>query len=117
MIDKYRRDGTPYPEGINGLLEWGEDIENSNLKIVKQDTIGHYFISTIWLGLDNSFGGGKPLIFETMVFDRSKDRTLELNGKKFKSLGRELEQIRYSTEEEAIKGHEEMVKKYGKTIS
>ena len=25
-------------------------------------------VSTVWLGLDHSFGGGPPLIFETMVF-------------------------------------------------
>jgi hypothetical protein len=56
-------------------------------------------ISTIWLGIDHAFGVGEPLIFETMVFGQNSS---------------DLEQYRYSTEAEALKGHEEYVKKYGR---
>lgn len=48
-------------------------------------------VSTVWLGLDHGFGNAKPLIFETMVFDRH---------------GHDVYQARYSTEEEARIGHE-----------
>lgn len=59
------------------------------------------WVSTVYLGLNHNlvFGGGKPLIFETMVF---------------KPWGRykSLEMDRYSTKEEAKIGHEEMVKRW-----
>lgn len=47
-------------------------------------------VSTVWLGLNHGFGDSPPLIFETMVFG---DDSLDL------SCGR------YSTEDEAKKGH------------
>lgn len=48
-------------------------------------------VSTVWLGLDHSFNGGPPLIFETMIFGGEHDQYQE----------------RYSTEEEALAGHKE----------
>lgn len=50
-----------------------------------------YRVSTVWLGLDHSFFGGPPLIFETMIFE----------GESFTTRG----QWRYSTAEEAMRGH------------
>lgn len=50
-------------------------------------------VSTVWLGLDHSFGYGPPLIFETMVFGGPEDQYQE----------------RYSTVEEARIGHEATV--------
>jgi len=55
-------------------------------------------VSTVWLGLDHSFRGGKPLIFETMVFP--PDSWSELGCR------------RYCTEQEAKVGHEAMVKEW-----
>lgn len=52
-------------------------------------------VSTVWLGLNHSFGGGPPLIFETMSFEE----------------GEEQEQERYATEAEALAGHEAVVAK------
>jgi len=46
-------------------------------------------VSTVHLGLDHAFGGGPPLIFETMCFDGEHDE----------------EQWRYSTLAEARAGH------------
>ena len=97
---RYKRNGDPYPEGEEGLLEWGKDFSNPEIKVVKQETLKNgKWVSTIWLGINHQFGLGKPLIFETMVFPEEG---------KFGSLDCQ----RYFTEEEAIKGHEEMVKKY-----
>lgn len=88
----YKRDGTP----IESLEEWGNLMEDSNYKIVKQTTIGKVLISTVWLGLDHNFLlKGPPMIFETMVFKGSLDG----------------EQERYETEEQAKTGHEEMIKR------
>ena len=67
-------------------------------RIVKQEQVGVYWISTVHLGIDHSFGGGgPPVIFETMVF-RSRMSDLDCD--------------RYSTEEQALAGHEAMTKKW-----
>lgn len=65
--------------------------------------VNGYLISTVDLGIDHSFGIGKPLYYETMVFE-TKDNEIDFSG---------IFQKRYSTEEEARKGHKivvEMVK-------
>lgn len=69
-------------------------------RIVKQEQVGVYWISTVLLGIDHSFsGGGPPLIFETMVFRGSAS---------------DLDMDRYSTEEQALQGHDAMVRKWRK---
>lgn len=56
------------PEGRPlGLLEWANMTEPRNT-IRKRNAVRGYFVSTIWLGIDRSWDGGTPLIFETMVF-------------------------------------------------
>ena len=58
------------------LLEWGEWLENAgDKKIVKQENVGDYFISTVFLGLDHNWisdlyktDSHRPHIFETMIF-------------------------------------------------
>lgn len=52
-------------------------------------------VSTVFLGLDHQYGDGPPLLFETMVFGGPLDH--EMN--------------RYSTWNEAEKGHQEMVER------
>jgi len=49
------------------LLEWGQAMEDMN-RVVKQEDIGDVRISTVFLGLDQGFGIGEPLLFETMIF-------------------------------------------------
>ena len=104
MNNKFRRDGTPYPDGQEGLMEWSKDMEDPNKKIVEQTELPNgKCISTVWLGLNHRFEEGKPLIFETMVFPKKGDYG-------------ELDTKRYSTEIEAIKGHREMVEKWANKI-
>jgi len=50
-------------------------------------------VSTVFLGLDHSFGEGPPLLFETMIFGGPEDGY----------------QDRYSTWDEAIEGHKKAV--------
>lgn len=57
---------------------------------VANDEVGHYRVSTVCLVVDHNWGGGPPLIFETMIFgDGPLDNW----------------QRRYSTPEEALLGH------------
>lgn len=90
-VDYYDRKGRPLT-----CLQWAELIERNpdGYKFVGQDQIGPYRVSTIWLGLDHSFGGGPPMIFETMIFTG-----------KYSDGGYIQYQERYSTEEQAIAGH------------
>jgi hypothetical protein len=58
----YRPDGTPMLD-VNELHQWDAQ------KVVRQERVwwgGR--VSTVWLGLDHSYSGGPPLIYETMVF-------------------------------------------------
>ena|SRR3990172_2075693 len=58
------------------------------------DKIGEFQISTVWLGLDHSFGStGAPFIFETMIFCNNESHSLH-----------ETRWL-YSTREEAEHGH------------
>lgn len=92
----YKRDGTPYPNTSENeaLFAWAKDLENLEYKRVEWTEIGNVQVSTVWLGLDHSFGiGDKPLIFETMIFGGIHGGYQE----------------RYSTEEEAQEGHRKAV--------
>ena len=66
---------------------------NENFR-VGDDTINEQRVSTVFLALDhNMFGGGTPILFETMIFDGPHDGDM----------------WRYSTWDEAKAGHERIV--------
>lgn len=71
------------------MMEWAEAFESQDRAVAK-DTVGGIDVSTVYLGIDHSFGQGPPLIFETMVFNHGRS---------------EEYQWRYSTEEGARTGH------------
>jgi len=77
------------------LEKWSGLFEKAGYTIIKQESVGDYRISTVWLGLGNMLGEGNSLIFETMVFGDENN-----------------EQRRYSSLKEAEAGHKLMVKKY-----
>lgn len=65
------------------------------------DTDDETDVSTVFLGMDHSFGEGPPVLYETMVFPAGTvdDRDCR----------------RYRTRAEAVAGHAEMVAKWLKT--
>lgn len=75
---------------VTDLMEWAQWMERAD-RTVKKSKFGESEVSTVFLGIDHSFGGEEPLLFETMIFGNSK-----LSGY----------QERYSTWEEAEAGHE-----------
>ncbi len=95
-IEYYDRKGKPM-----SFWQWSGYGNDFEYKIVKQNTYGDFFVSTVWLGLDHDLPSNPecPIIFETMIFIE-KDREHELQDY----------QERYCTEEEAIKGHIEACK-------
>jgi len=92
LIKVYNRNGDKIT-----YSEYAQLLVDDDYKVVKQTEKNGYIISTVWLGIDHSFGRffgseekSKPIIFETMIFKYSTC---------------DLYQDRYATEEEAIKGH------------
>jgi hypothetical protein len=88
----YDRQGKPI-----SVAAWSFRHCDSGYRVVAQTRLRGWLVSTVWLGLDHSYGQGPPLIFETMVFlpDGS-------------SLGDGDEEYceRYATEAEARDGHD-----------
>lgn len=83
-------DGKPIPVAQ-------EDVHWNNRWHIKTKT-KHATVSTVFLALDHSFCDNEPLLFETFIFGGHIDDCVE----------------RYSTKEDAIKGHERWVMKVKK---
>ncbi len=75
MTDRYILNGHE-PMECHSLLEWAQWFETAN-RVVRQEEFNGVKISTVFLGLDHSFGGILPLLFETIIFggDHSKYQT------------------------------------------
>ena len=80
------------------IIKWGKWFSENDRTVIRTEKEG-YIISTVFMGLDHSFGGGPPLLFESMVF---KDET----G------GQDHDVFRYSTLEQAKEGHIKMCNKH-----
>jgi len=89
------RDGEPVE--CNDSAVWGEWFEkNLDDRRVALDDTGISTVSTVFLAINHRLPGeGPPLLYETMVFGGPLDG----------------EQWRYSTREEALKGHREVVER------
>ena len=78
------------------LEQWADALEQPHHvgnTVLKGPARGTKWVSTIWLGSNQNFGNGPPLIFESMVF-ATRPRTY-----------RELACERYATKVEAQEGH------------
>lgn len=92
MSNYYDPDGKPIT-----MADWAQSFEDWRKRIVGLTHIGSIRVSTVWLGLDHSYGEGPPLIFETMPHDEVKDEWMDQHMR------------RYSTIEQARAGHLEVV--------
>lgn len=86
------QDGIPIPEP--DIRKWGAWMQSAekNRRVAWTEFPG-VNVSTVFLGLDHAFGGGTPVLFETMIFGGEHDQYQE----------------RYHTLEEAMLGHERAV--------
>lgn len=88
-------DGEAQPwEPDSDFLGWAAWLETAERHVgetfLENRTIR---VSTVFLGLNHSFGGEVPILFETMIFGGEHDEL----------------QARYSTRAEAEQGHEDVV--------
>jgi hypothetical protein len=59
------------------LIEWAKWLKDSD-RVVKQEDIGPYWISTVFLGLDHNYLiEGPPLVFETMIRNERENSWLD----------------------------------------
>jgi len=82
-----------------GLMKWAHAMEKSE-RVIKQERLKGFYISTIFLGINHNYGEGKPLLFETMVFSENKKTVDDVMD------GRTM---RYTNYIEAEQGHQEIV--------
>lgn len=95
MSDKYILDENGVPVLETDLLKWGRWFEKSDRHVARTQVSDDVFVSTIFLGLDHSFSGGDPILWETLIF-----------GGPHHGDG-----SRYTTREDALAGHERFVAK------
>jgi len=57
------------PVAAEDALTWAKWLEaNDERRVVARTRVGECTVSTVFLGLDHSFGSIAPHLFETMVF-------------------------------------------------
>lgn len=88
----YRLDGhtiTP----VDDVKDWSRWFKSAN-RIIQRDVITGVTVSTVFLGIDHSFGdGSKPILFKTIIFGGDHDD----------------DQCYYATYDEAVAGHKRIV--------
>jgi len=94
MSDKYILVGHSAVPEDDLMMAWAQWFETGDRSVAQTDVFGGLcHVSTVFLGLDYSFGQGRPLLFETMAFWDGEDS---------------YEQTRSGTWEEAELAHQKM---------
>jgi hypothetical protein len=128
----FHRDGKPIlsDELMPDFMQWALLFEEKDRIIGNTVTLYGEKLSTVWLGMNHNFFGGKPLIFETMLFAPSDNEEKMRGVKAFFNFDAETAaqkeqrekneayrkkyyphdqlQLRYATEREASDRHEKL---------
>jgi len=84
------KDGKPVPATSEEFGVWFERQDRQ----VARNRVNGRLVSTVFLGIDHSFRGDVPILYETMIFCDNQDELHQF-------------QRRYATREEALIGHAE----------
>lgn len=93
MTDKYILNADHTLRPTDDLEEWAQAFGVTERRVARTEVAPGVVVSTVFLGIDHSFGHGLPLVFETMIFGGKHDE----------------DQWRYSAWEEAEAGHQRAV--------
>lgn len=117
------------PVDCPNVLKWGRWMDDFGHRVVKQTTVGHREVSTVFLGIDHSFGrmrmlslagledGEEPLslvLWETMIFNHGLVSLYNPETKRSEATVQRVDdendslsyyQERYSSRAEAMAGH------------
>ena len=89
MLDE---NGEPRPEG--DVRAWGRWMRlHHERRVLARAAVEDEVVSTVFLGLDHSYHGGPPILWETMILEGPHRGYL----------------LRYSTRYAALKGHQRVV--------
>ena len=89
ILSEDGKEAIPEPD----LLKWAKWFESGSRIVRHTQVTKDIRVSTVFLGIDHSFGGGPPLLWETLVFGGPLDGHMN----------------RYSNYADAVNGHEEML--------
>jgi hypothetical protein len=92
MVNYYYQDENGQPVRCETVTEWGQKFEKQD-RLIAATVEGDVRVSTVFLGLDHGWGGGDPVLWETMVFGGPHDGY----------------QDRYTSRQDALAGHEKAV--------
>jgi hypothetical protein len=117
-VRNYILDENHNPIPCDDMREVGEFYGDHNKRrVAYTDVTNHVNVSTVFLVLDHNFGSGPPMLFETMIFGLedyiaiwvSPGDPNKKSARKSRDLSDSRDTWRYSTWEEAEKGHFEVV--------
>lgn len=100
----YVLDASGEPVQATTPRDWGLWYEAAD-RVVAADEVGDVLISTVFLGVDHSHVSGPPVLWETMAFVSRGEEFMTDLGNRFNT----LDQRRYRSREEALRGHAEAV--------
>ena len=111
-VENYILNEAGEPVAEPALIKWARWFQTGERQLAV-DEIGDVRVSTVFLGTDHQFGIGPPLLWESMSFGVPELRKIlgrerlirEDMGIDFES----LEQRRYSSRQDALRGHAQMV--------
>jgi hypothetical protein len=102
--------GEPVPEP--DTVKWGEWLESAyktGSRRLASDTIGPYYVSTVFLDVDHQFlDGGPPVLWETIIFGTEEE--FEIIPGKRRRVHKTVDMFRYTSRAEALAGHAKAVK-------
>lgn len=102
---RYVLDADGQPQLEPDLLAWARWLETADRRVCQDydegDATKRVRVSTVFLGLDYSFGEGPPLLWETMVFGGP------LNGR----------MARYSSVDDAFAGHQRICHEVNRALA
>lgn len=94
------------PVLCHDITKWALWMGESERRVAWSE-VGPWDISTVFLGVDHSFGMGRPILFETMVFYKADNLPPDAPKQYFEYLDQHMR--RYHTWDEAEAGHERVV--------
>ena len=89
MIGLYKLDANGDPIECTDMAEFAQLFESKTARRLNSTEKNGVLVSTVFLGIDHSFGNGEPLLFETKIFGGDYDESI----------------YRYTTRAEAEAGH------------
>lgn len=109
----YILDADHHPVKATKLLDWARWCADFDNRRVATDRTKFFEVSTVFLGVDHSFGKGRPpLLFETMVFERQR-KVKEIFGR-LMSVREDVDQWRYASWDDALTGHQAVLRRLRK---